>query len=135
MAIPETAAFFNTAGNTSQELQIKQAWWNQVFFSPELHTEFPQLKMINWFEWNKTEPEVASRVDWTVTRRPEIREAFPPGHCPNGCISPSQTDAARLDPLRGKARKIRAFLAVFAATADGSSSFLVLEADMRQIRQ
>ena len=39
-------------------------------------TPSPQLKMINWFEWNKTEPEVASRVDWTVTRRPEIREAF-----------------------------------------------------------
>jgi hypothetical protein len=75
VAIPETAAFFNTARNTSQELQIKQAWWKQVF-SAELHTEFPQLKMINWFEWNKTEPEVASRVDWTATRRPEIREAF-----------------------------------------------------------
>lgn len=38
--------------------------------------EFPQLKMINWFEWDKDEIEVKGRVDWTVTRAPGTRAAF-----------------------------------------------------------
>ncbi|MBS9375963.1 hypothetical protein [Rhodococcus sp. B50] len=32
--------------------------------------------MINWFEWDKYEPEVDARVDWTVTDDPQLQEAF-----------------------------------------------------------
>jgi hypothetical protein len=37
---------------------------------------FPALKMINWFEWDKFESEVSTRVDWTVTRDPALVGAF-----------------------------------------------------------
>ena len=75
VAIPETAALFNTAGDTSAELAIKQAWWRQVF-SPDIPKLFPRLKMINWFEWDKQESEVGAKVDWTTTRTSAIRGAF-----------------------------------------------------------
>jgi len=32
--------------------------------------------MINWFEWDKQEPEVGARVDWTATTNPAVRRAF-----------------------------------------------------------
>ncbi|QHK19743.1 hypothetical protein GU243_08390 [Pseudarthrobacter psychrotolerans] len=75
VAIPETAALFNPSLPSNEELAIKQAWWGQVF-SPDLHARFPKLKMVNWFEWNKQENEVGSRVDWTATGTPAIRTAF-----------------------------------------------------------
>lgn len=75
VAIPETAALYAPGVGGDQELAIKQAWWNQLF-SPETHARFPQLKMVNWFEWDKTEVEVKGRVDWTITNTPAIREAF-----------------------------------------------------------
>ncbi|MDR6640048.1 glycosyl hydrolase [Paenarthrobacter nitroguajacolicus] len=52
-----------------------EAWWKQLF-SPATHQQFPLLKMINWFEWDKDEIEVKGRVDWTVTNTPAVREAF-----------------------------------------------------------
>lgn len=80
MAIPETAALFNTTLPSTDELAIKQAWWEQAWweqvFSPDLHERFPKLKMINWFEWNKQENEVHASVDWTATGTPAIRAAF-----------------------------------------------------------
>ncbi|WP_308930067.1 hypothetical protein [Arthrobacter sp. SLBN-112] len=45
-------------------------------FSAQTHAQFPNLKMINWFEWDKDEAEVKGRVDWTVTSTPAIRDAF-----------------------------------------------------------
>ncbi|MFJ4206960.1 glycoside hydrolase family 26 protein [Paenarthrobacter sp. NPDC089675] len=75
VAIPETAALFAPGNGGEPELAIKQAWWNQLF-APATHRQFPQLKMINWFEWDKTEVEVKGRVDWTITNTPAIREAF-----------------------------------------------------------
>jgi hypothetical protein len=75
IAIPETAALVVAGADTDTELAIKQAWWRQVF-SDELPTRFPQIKMINWFEWNKLEPEVGAEVDWTVTSTPAIQSAF-----------------------------------------------------------
>ena len=75
MAIPESAALFAPGAGGAAELDIKRAWWEQLF-SPDLATEFPQLKMINWFEWDKNEVEVKGRVDWTVTNTPAVREAF-----------------------------------------------------------
>ncbi|NQD88479.1 hypothetical protein HP499_11780 [Paenarthrobacter sp. CM16] len=75
VAIPETASLFAPTGGGEAELAIKEAWWNQLF-NPATHQQFPQLKMINWFEWDKTESEVKGRVDWTVTNTPAVRDAF-----------------------------------------------------------
>ena len=32
--------------------------------------------MINWFEWNKFEPEVRAKVDWTIGRNDAVLKAF-----------------------------------------------------------
>ena len=44
--------------------------------APDIPETFPDLKMINWFEWDKYESEVNATVDWTVTRSPAERAAF-----------------------------------------------------------
>ncbi|PTT68505.1 glycoside hydrolase family 26 protein [Arthrobacter sp. HMWF013] len=75
VAIPETAALYNPATGGASEIDIKRAWWEQVF-SPDTAAQFPHLKMINWFEWDKNEVEVNGRIDWTVTNTPAIRDAF-----------------------------------------------------------
>ena len=75
LAIVETAALFNPEAGRSLALEIKRAWWNQVF-NAEVREQFPQIKMINWFEWNKFETEVGGRLDWTLTRDATIRAAF-----------------------------------------------------------
>ncbi len=75
VAIPESAALFAPGAGGAAEMDIKRAWWEQLF-SPDVAAEFPQLKMINWFEWDKNEVEVKGRVDWTVTNTPAVREAF-----------------------------------------------------------
>jgi hypothetical protein len=75
VAIPETAALVVRRGDDAGELAIKEAWWNQIF-SSDTATRFPNLKMINWFEWDKEEVEVGDRVDWTVLADPATRKAF-----------------------------------------------------------
>jgi hypothetical protein len=75
LAIPETAALVVRDGDEEQELAIKRAWWRQVL-SEDNATRFPQLKMVNWFEWDKFEPEVGSNVHWSVANTPDIRKAF-----------------------------------------------------------
>jgi hypothetical protein len=75
VAIPETAALFAPGAAGEAELAIKQAWWGQVF-DPATAARFPQLKMINWFERDREEPEVKTRVDWTATKAPAVRDAF-----------------------------------------------------------
>jgi hypothetical protein len=75
LAIPETAALVVPRGDPAGELAIKRAWWRQVF-SADTASRFPNLHMINWFEWDKTEVEVGGEVDWTVTSDPATRDAF-----------------------------------------------------------
>ncbi|BDZ44826.1 hypothetical protein [Naasia aerilata] len=75
LAIPETAALVVPRGDPGGELAIKQAWWRQVF-SPETASRFPNLRMVNWFEWDKQETEVGARVDWSVTSDPASAAAF-----------------------------------------------------------
>lgn len=75
VAIPETAALYNPAVAGASEADIKRTWWEQIF-SDETHAAFPNLKMINWFEWDKNEVEVNGRIDWTVTNTPAIRDSF-----------------------------------------------------------
>lgn len=78
LAISETSALYNTgrAGTGASDLQIKQAWLRQVF-APDVPTRFPRLRLINWFEQEKDERDVpSSRVDWTITRDPQVLYAF-----------------------------------------------------------
>ncbi len=75
LAIAETAAFYRLGGGGDAELNIKQQWWQQVFRSdvPEI---LPQVKMINWFEWEKFETETGGRVNWGVTKDPALADHF-----------------------------------------------------------
>lgn len=76
VAITETGALFKPgATGGADELSVKQAWWSQVF-SDQIPARFPQVKMINWLEWNRTEEAAGGKVDWTVTSTPPIKEAF-----------------------------------------------------------
>ena len=96
VAIAETAALVNTSRDTSSQLAIKQAWWQQVL-AEDVPATFPDLKMINWFEWDKYEVEVHARVDWTATKVPAVRNAFTKqlprwlrfGHPGPGCYAPA----------------------------------------------
>lgn len=38
--------------------------------------KYPQLKMINWFEWKKYEIEINDDVDWRSAGSPTIRDAL-----------------------------------------------------------
>lgn len=76
LAIVETAALFNTTEGGAGELAMKQAWWRQVF-AHTVFEQFPRLRMINWFEWDKAESEIGGdRINWGVTRDATILEAF-----------------------------------------------------------
>jgi hypothetical protein len=75
LAIPETAALVVAGGDAQKELAIKRAWWRQVL-SEDNSARFPQLKMVNWFEWDKFEPEVGVDVHWSVADDAKIRRAF-----------------------------------------------------------
>ncbi len=85
LAIPETAALFNTQQPAGPgEFLIKQAWWRQAFNASDDDTnvvniavEFPKLKCINWFEHHK--PEAGAQgywIDWRISAHPVAREAF-----------------------------------------------------------
>ncbi len=65
VAIPETAALYAPGAGGAGELAVKQAWWRQVH-DPGLAGRLPRLAMVNWFEWDKDEPEIGGRVDWTA---------------------------------------------------------------------
>ncbi len=75
MAIPETAALYNPDLGGDTELDIKQAWWWQVF-SAEVAEDVPGIKMISWFEARKYESEVGTTLDWTVTSNPVLLQAY-----------------------------------------------------------
>jgi len=84
MAIPETAAFYNTEQGGESELAIKQAWWHQVFnFSVDtdnalnISAHFPKIKMINWFDIQKNEAQAKGNlVDWRISGNSKIQSAF-----------------------------------------------------------
>lgn len=77
MAIPETSALFvPSTGISDLEYEIKEAWWNQVF-SQESRAQFPMIKMINWFEWEKPESEIGGAVvDWRISNKHDMLESF-----------------------------------------------------------
>ena len=71
----ETAAFYAPEAGGADELALKSAWWRQTYVT-DLAQRFPQLKMINWFEWDKQEAEVGARVNWGVSRDGALRDAY-----------------------------------------------------------
>ncbi|KAA1419012.1 hypothetical protein F0U44_11150 [Nocardioides humilatus] len=75
VAVTETAALYVPDGGGAGEMAIKSAWWDQVL-DPANSRRLPWLKMVNWFEWKKNEPEVGGVVDWTATTRRPIRTGF-----------------------------------------------------------
>ena len=75
IAVTETSALYNPSRAGASDLAIKQAWWDQVFAS-SVPKDLPDLKMVNWFEWDKFEQQTNSRIDWAVVDDPTIRKAF-----------------------------------------------------------
>jgi hypothetical protein len=64
LAIPETAALYQPGLKGAGEAAIKGPWMAQVL-SVDVAARFPRLRMINWFEWRKSEAEVGGAViDW-----------------------------------------------------------------------
>lgn len=76
-AISETAAFYNTARiDGASELDIKSAWWNQLF-DAGFETQFPLMKLVMWFEYAKEEMEPTNQViDWRATADPATLMPF-----------------------------------------------------------
>lgn len=77
MAISETAAVFNPAGEPKDnEFEVKQAWWSQVF-SENVRTKYPGIRLINWFEQNKMEADFSPEpIQWSVIDDLDTRTAF-----------------------------------------------------------
>ena len=75
VSITETAALYVPGESGPSERAVKAAWWSQVW-DPALVEELPGIKMVNWFEWDKDEPETGGRIDWTVTRDAGLAAAY-----------------------------------------------------------
>jgi hypothetical protein len=71
MAIAETGALYNEAPPApgDSEVSIKDAWIDQVYGT---RADLPQVKLIAWFEIEKLEGAVNSRVDWRATTNPDV---------------------------------------------------------------
>jgi hypothetical protein len=75
LAIPETAAFVTAGADPATALTIKQTWWQQVF-ADEVHDQLPQVRLVNWFDWDKHEVEVGAEVRWSLSGDADVAEAF-----------------------------------------------------------
>jgi hypothetical protein len=75
MAIIETAALYDPTGGGPTEAEVKSAWFSQVF-SADTVRDFPRIRMINWFEWRKDEPEVGSTIDWRLSGDADLGRAL-----------------------------------------------------------
>jgi len=75
LAIVESAAFYRPGGGGALESAIKSAWLAEAF-SAEGRSRFPLLRLINWFEWRKSEAEVDAIVDWRITAEAGLRARF-----------------------------------------------------------
>jgi Glycosyl hydrolase family 26 len=72
MALSETGALYNmTRRDGAAEAAIKCSWMDQVF-DPANASQFPQLRMQNWFEYHKVEREKYGRIDWRATFQPAV---------------------------------------------------------------
>lgn len=85
MAIIETAALFDPAATGGPtEAELKSAWFTQVF-SQTTRDDFPRIRMINWFEWRKEEPEVGRVIDWRVSTDADLARSLLTG-VPDGWL-------------------------------------------------
>jgi hypothetical protein len=75
LAIPETAAFYRPSGGGEAEDEIKLAWVREVLDRATL-VRYPELRLVNWFEWRKFEAEVDDVVDWRITGDSGLMQAF-----------------------------------------------------------
>ena len=75
VALVETAALYAPGNEGATETRVKAGWIRQVL-APDLLDRLPQLRLVDWFEWNRDEQEIGGRVDWTATRRPAVRQTY-----------------------------------------------------------
>lgn len=78
LAISETSALYNTgrAGQGGSNADIKTAWLEQIF-ADDVPERFPALRLIMWFEQDKTEPDVpGGATSWSLSRDAELVQAF-----------------------------------------------------------
>jgi hypothetical protein len=85
LAIIETAALYDPAATDGpSETELKTAWFNQVF-NPATRDAFPRIRMINWFEWRKEEPEVGRVIDWRLSTDADLARSLLAG-VPDGWL-------------------------------------------------
>ncbi len=88
-------------GGGAAEVDIKRAWWGGQVFSNEFHADHPpQVKMINWFEWEKYEVEIDDTVDWRAADSPNVAEQFRTD-LPTWVLHADDLPCA-VDPIRGR---------------------------------
>ena len=73
--IAETSALYlPEVKSGASDLAIKRAWWRQVLGS-HVVSEFPDLKAIMWFEYDKVEGN-GEYISWSVMRSARLVRAF-----------------------------------------------------------
>ena len=76
VALPETGALYAPgAAGGGTELQVKRAWWRQVF-DEELTTRLPRLGMVTWVERETPPDRRLPAVDWRALSTPELADAY-----------------------------------------------------------
>jgi hypothetical protein len=75
MSITETAILYDPAGPGPSEVELKTAWWDQVF-DARVRDRFPRIGMVNWFEWRKQEVEVGKVIDWRISADPSLARSL-----------------------------------------------------------
>lgn len=72
VVISETSALFVAGEGGADNVDIKQAWFDQVF-AEDLLERLPAIELIVWFEHDKEEQDVAGAVtQWSGTRDPAV---------------------------------------------------------------
>jgi hypothetical protein len=92
MAIIETAALYDPAGDGPDEATVKTAWFDQVF-SAGTRDRFGRIGMVNWFEWHKQEPEVGRDIDWRMAGDPTLGRSLLEA-APDGWLAFAPTESA-----------------------------------------
>lgn len=73
--VVETAAFYNRSFEGPRALEVKRAWWSQVFGDL---SDYPRINLISWLEVARAEPEAlqVDPVDWRVSTPPRVAAVF-----------------------------------------------------------
>ena len=88
-ALAETAALFDPSlVGGDAEADIKSAWAKQAF-SPRLAADFPQLKLVMWFEYAKEERDVGF-VDWRATQERAVLREYQRALGPHLVFAPNE---------------------------------------------